>query len=48
MVTMETKLFTVGNNGNHGSQVVYFRAKIPKCVAVFSYKGSMDIFLTAW
>jgi hypothetical protein len=44
MVTMPTKLFTVGNHGYYGNQVVYFREEQPKGVASFRYKGSVDIF----
>jgi hypothetical protein len=56
MVTMTTKLFTVGSNDSHGNQVgldclcsmatnlFAIGQNDPKGVAGFRHKGSIDIF----
>jgi hypothetical protein len=33
----------VTNHGNYGNQIFYLRAKRPKGIAFFRYKGSVDI-----
>jgi hypothetical protein len=54
---MATKLFTVGDSGKQvGSHCLWtmptklftLGQKQPKGVAGFRYKGTMDIFWTAW
>jgi hypothetical protein len=56
MVTTATKLFTVGNNNNHGTQLgldclctmatklFTLGQKRPKGIDGFRYKGPMDIY----